>query len=56
MCQLDLVALLEVLYRLEKREALKVVRTAGLDVVRMSDHQEPLEWVGRYYQELSGEG
>lgn len=56
MFQLDLVALLEVLYKLEKREALKVVRTAGLDVVRLSEAQEPLAWAGRYYQELSGEG
>ena len=55
-CQLDLVAMLEVMYRLEKRKALKVVRTAGLDVVRLSDSQEPLEWVSRYYHELSGEG
>ena len=48
--------MLEVMYRLEKRKALKVVRTAGLDVVRLSDSQEPLEWVSRYYHELSGEG
>lgn len=54
--QMDLVALLDVLYRLEKREALKVVRTAGLDVVRLIESQEPLAWVHRYYQELSGEG
>ena len=53
--QLDLVALLEVLYRLEKKAALKVVRTAGLDVVRIDESQESLAWARRYYQELSGE-
>ena len=53
---LDFAGLLAVLYRIEQTGALRVVRTAGLDVVRIMTAEPPLAWVQRYYEGLVGEG
>lgn len=50
---LDAITLLDILYKTEKLGAVKINRTAGLDVIRMMEHRSFLEWVNRYYQELN---
>lgn len=51
---LDFAGVLAVLYRLEGLGALKVVRTAGLDVVRIYTDEASLAWAKRYYEGLVG--
>ena len=53
---LDFAGLLAMLYRMERSGALQVVRTAGLDVVRIRTKEPPLAWAERYYEGLVGEG
>lgn len=49
---LDFSGLLTLLYTLESKGALHVVRTAGLDVVRIETEEPPLRWAKRYYEGL----
>lgn len=49
---LDAVNLLDILYKIESLGEVKVVRTAGLDVVRLANKRTLLECVERYYQEI----
>lgn len=51
---LDFAGMLTVLYALEKQGALHVVRTAGLDLVRIASEEPPLRWAERYYEGLVG--
>ena len=50
---LDAITLLDILYKMEKLGAIKISRTAGLDVIRMMEHKSFLEWVDQYYQRLN---
>ena len=49
---LDAITMLDALYRIEKLGAIKISRTAGLDVIRIIEQHSFLEWVERYYQEI----
>lgn len=49
---LDAITMLDVLYRIEKLGAIRISRTAGLDVIRIIEKYSFLEWVDRYYQEI----
>lgn len=49
---LDAVSLLDVLHKIESLDEIKVIRTAGLDVVRLTNKRTFLECVERYYQEI----
>lgn len=51
---LDTLSLLHILYHLEHAGYIKVVRTAGLDVIRISTELTPEECVKQYYRELNG--
>ena len=51
---LDTLSLLNILYKLEKMDYIKVVRTAGLDVIRVLTDITPEECVEMYYNELNG--
>lgn len=51
---LDTLSLLHILYQLESAGYIKVVRTAGLDVIRISTDLTPEECVKQYYSELNG--
>lgn len=51
---LDTLSLLHILYRLESSGYIKVVRTAGLDVIRILTDLTPEECVKEYYSELNG--
>ena len=51
---LDTLSLLHILYRLESSGYIKVVRTAGLDVIRILTDLSPEECVKEYYSELNG--
>ena len=51
---LDTLSLLHILYQLERAGYIKVVRTAGLDVIRVSTDLTPEECVKQYYSELNG--
>lgn len=51
---LDTLSLLHILYQLERAGYIKVVRTAGLDVIRISTELTPEECVKQYYSELNG--
>lgn len=50
---LDIISLLNLLYRLESEEYIKVVRTAGLDVIRILTGMSYLDCVKKYYIELN---
>ena len=51
----DTIILLNILYELEKSQYIKVVRTAGLDVIRITTDMTFEECVQEYYNELNGE-
>lgn len=51
---LDTLSLLHILYQLEGAGYIKVVRTAGLDVIRILTDLTPEECVKQYYNELNG--
>lgn len=48
----DVITLIDVLRRVEKTGAVKIIRTAGLDVLRVNEHIEPAECIKRYYEDL----
>lgn len=52
---LDIVNLLKILYSLERRKYIKVVRTAGLDVVRVIKDVNYLDCVVEYYNSMKNE-
>ena len=49
---LDTIALYQILYRLDASGYLQVVRTAGLDVIKLKTEMSFTECVKQYYQEL----
>jgi hypothetical protein len=49
---LDNVTLINILYDLEKLDYIKVIRTAGLDVIRLNTDISFLECVKKYYESL----
>lgn len=50
---LDIITLLNILYKLEKMGYIKVVRTAGLDVIRLKKNITFLECVEKYYKTIN---
>jgi len=50
---LDALGLLEVLRQVEKLGEIKVIRTAGLDVVQFINQRTFMECVERYYQNIN---
>ena len=50
---LDAVALLDVLHEVERMGAIKIIRTAGLDVIRLKDHLTFIECVKKYYENIN---
>lgn len=50
---LDTISLLNLLYRLESEEYIKVVRTAGLDVIKILTDMSFVDCVKKYYNELN---
>ena len=49
---LDAISILEVLHKIERLNEIKVIRTAGLDVVRINNERSFLECVKHYYSDL----
>ena len=49
---LDTISLMDILSDLENRDLIKVVRTAGLDVVQLSEKKDFSSCVSDYYAEL----
>ena len=52
---LDSIAMLDVLYRIEKLGKIKINRTAGLDVINIQDELTYLECVDQYYAAIDEE-
>ena len=52
---IDTITLLNVLYELDKSSYIKVVRTAGLDIINILTDMTFEDCVQRYYDELNGE-
>lgn len=50
---LDSITLINALYRLEASELIKVIRTAGLDIIRIETDMSFLDCVKAYYDELN---
>lgn len=50
--QLDMVALMKLLYDLEKLDKLKVIRTAGLDIVQIREDTTDAQCIEEYYHTL----
>lgn len=50
---LDAITMLDALYRIEKVGAIRINRTAGLDVIRIIEKRSFLDWVEKYYQEIN---
>ena len=53
---LDVIALLDVLHQAEKTDVIKIIRTAGLDVVRINRKYSFDECVERFYEEIENNG
>ena len=49
---LDVITMLDALYRAEKIGALKITRTAGMDVVSITCQRSFIEWVKLYYETI----
>ena len=49
---LDMVRIINILYRLEKKNYVKVIRTAGLDVVQILTDMDYDECIREYYKIL----
>lgn len=49
---LDAITMLDALYKIEKLGAIRISRTAGLDVIRIAEEKSFLDWVDRYYEEM----
>ena len=47
---LDSVALLELLHKIEKIDELKIIRTAGLDVIHINNDYNFLDCMKKYYE------
>lgn len=52
-CNLDTITLLNILYRLEAFDYIKVVRTAGLDVINIKTDMVYLQCIEKYYAQLN---
>lgn len=50
---LDTITLINILYKLDNLGYLKVVRTAGLDIVKLSTDMSFIDCVRKYYEELN---
>lgn len=50
---LDAIAMLEILYQVEKLGALKIIRTAGLDIIRLEKEYSFIECVDEYYRNIN---
>ena len=50
---LDAITMLEVLHKVENLGAIKIIRTAGLDVVRLLQQYTFDECVDNYYQSIN---
>lgn len=53
---LDAVTMLDVLYRIERLHEIKIIRTAGLDVIHILNEPTFQSCVGEFYKSLSSEG
>lgn len=51
---LDVITMLEVLHRMERMEEIKIIRTAGLDIIRINNHRTFQECVDKYYASIEG--
>jgi hypothetical protein len=51
---LDTITLLEVLHNIEKIEQIKIIRTAGLDIIKILDSLDFLQCVDNYYESIRG--
>lgn len=49
---IDTITLFEVLYRLENMGYIKVIRTAGLDIIRLETDMSALDCIRKYYDNL----
>lgn len=52
---LDVITMIDVLRSAEKTGAVKIIRTAGLDIVRILKHYSFDECVAEYYRDIAGE-
>lgn len=51
---LDAITLLEVLHNIEKIEQIKIIRTAGLDIIKILDSLDFFQCVDKYYESIRG--
>lgn len=49
---LDVIGMIDALHIAEKTGVIKIIRTAGLDIIRINEQHTFLECVGRYYQNI----
>lgn len=50
---LDAITMLDVLYKIEKLDELKIIRTAGLDIVKLKRNMTFQDCVDKYYESIS---
>lgn len=52
---LDAITMLDILYQVEKTGELKIIRNAGLDIIRLTNSADSFqEYVNRYYESING--
>ena len=47
---LDVIAMIDILHKIEKTGAIKIIRTAGLDIIRIDQKYTFDECVDKYYE------
>lgn len=52
---MDMTLLLEILRKIEDLGEIKIIRTAGLDVIKITKDKTSLEYIEQYYQEIKAE-
>lgn len=50
---LDMIRIISILYRLEKKGYITVIRTAGLDVIKIKTEMDYLDCIKEYYRQLN---
>ena len=49
---LDAISMLDVLYKIEKLGMIKIIRTAGLDIIRVLEQLSFQDCVNSYYEDI----
>ena len=50
---LEAISMIEILHNVEKTDEIKIIRTAGLDIIKINNTRSFQECVDRYYESIN---